>query len=238
VTESKSTPSALRPVLLELTALWLVTNLLIRGVLWAEASFGLHEAVLALVPCLFIYAPVLVCHLRGVDSYDYPLWVPRLNDGRAWGQALWRAMKWFGALLVPWMIIYHLYQSVFFGNVLRPDFPAGFFQLVAFHIFFVAIPEEFFYRGYFQTRLNEVLPKNSLFGGTAYGNSLWITSLFFAFGHSLVMFQWWHFTIFFPGLLFGLLRERTGGVLAAAFLHAFCNLGVKVLEALYGVRVG
>jgi membrane protease YdiL (CAAX protease family) len=222
-------------VLLELTALWLATNLLIRGVLWAEASFGLHEAVLALVPCLFIYAPVWVCHLRGVDSYSYPLWVPSLRDGRAWATALWRAIKWFGALLVPWLILYHLYQTVFFGNALQPEFPAGFLQLVAFHIFFVAIPEEFFYRGYFQTRLNEVLPKNAKFGGIAYGSSLWITSLFFAFGHSLVMVQWWHFSIFFPGLLFGLLRERTNGVLAAAFLHAFCNLGVKVLEALYGL---
>jgi membrane protease YdiL (CAAX protease family) len=232
---TKAQPTtALRPVLFELTALWLVTNLLIRGVLWAEKSFGLHEAVLALVPCLFIYAPVWVCHLRGVDSYTYPLWVPSLRDGRAWGLAIWRALKWFGALLVPWILVYHLYQSLS-GNVFRPDFPEGFFQLVAFHIFFVAIPEEFFYRGYFQTRLNEVLPKNGLLFGIPFGNSLWITSLFFAFGHSLVMFQWWHFSIFFPGLLFGLMRERTKGVLAAAFLHAFCNLGVKIMEALYGL---
>jgi membrane protease YdiL (CAAX protease family) len=235
VSTQAPTTKALRPVLLELTALWLVTNLLIRSVLWAEANFGLHEAVLALVPCLFIYAPVWLCHLRGVDSYSYPLWVPSLRDGRAWGAALWRATKWFGALLVPWILIYHLYQALFLGNAFQPEFPAGFLQLVAFHIFFVAIPEEFFYRGYFQTRLNEVLPKNSKFGGIAYGKSLWITSLFFAFGHSLVMFQWWHFSIFFPGLLFGLLRERTQGVLAAAFLHAFCNLGVKVFEALYRV---
>jgi len=232
-TKAQST-AALRPVLFELTALWLVTNLLIRGVLWAEASFGLHEAVLALVPCLFIYAPVWVCHLRGVDSYAYPLWVPSLRDGKAWGLAIWRATKWFGALLVPWILVYHLYQSLS-GNTFQPNFPEGFLQLVAFHIFFVAIPEEFFYRGYFQTRLNEVLPKDGLLFGIPFGNSLWITSLFFAFGHSLVMFQWWHFSIFFPGLLFGLMRERTKGVLAAAFLHAFCNLGVKIMEALYGL---
>lgn len=232
-TKAQST-AALRPVLFELIALWLVTNLLIRGVLWAEASFGLHEAVLALVPCLFIYAPVWVCHLRGVDSYTYPLWVPSLRDGKAWGLAIWRATKWFGALLVPWILVYHLYQSLS-GNTFQPNFPEGFLQLVAFHIFFVAIPEEFFYRGYFQTRLNEVLPKNGLLFGIPFGNSLWITSLFFAFGHSLVMFQWWHFSIFFPGLLFGLMRERTKGVLAAAFLHAFCNLGVKIMEALYGL---
>ena len=224
-------------VFTELILLWLVTNLLIRGVLWAEGAFGLHEAILAVVPCLFIYAPVWVCTIRGVDSYDYPLWVPRLTDFGAWWRALRLALQWFGVMLVPWLIVYHLYQTVFFGHEVGPEFPEGFFQLVAFHVFFVAIPEEFFYRGYFQTRLNEVLPKNGRIGGIPYGNSRWITSLFFAFGHSLVTFQWWHFSIFFPGLLFGLLREKTGGVLAAAFFHALCNIGVKVLEAVYGIRV-
>ena len=232
----KASTDSFRKVMLELTLLWLGTNLLIRGVLWAESAFGFHEAILALVPCLFIYAPVALCHFRGVDSYDYPLWVPRLTDFRAWGRALWTATKFFALLLVPWLLIYHLAQTFFVGNGLQPNFPEGFGQLVAFHVFFVAIPEEFFYRGYFQTRLNEVCEKKAVFGGTQYGPSLWITSLFFAFGHSLVMVQWWHFSIFFPGLLFGYLRERTGGVLAAAFLHALCNIGVKVLEALYGVR--
>jgi membrane protease YdiL (CAAX protease family) len=107
--------------------------------------------------------------------------------------------------------------------------------LIAYHLFFVAIPEEFFYRGYVQTRLNELLPRRFLIAGVPFGHGLWIAALFFAFGHSLVEFQWWHFATFFPGLLFGLLRERSGGVITGAFLHAACNVIVHMQDALYGV---
>ena len=37
--------------------------------------------------------------------------------------------------------------------------------------------------------------------------------------------------VFFPALLFGWMRERTGTVVGAAVLHACCNLLVLVLEA-------
>ena len=107
--------------------------------------------------------------------------------------------------------------------------------LVLYQIFFVAIPEEFFYRGYMQTRLNEVFHRPYLLGGAAFGAALWVTALYFAFGHSLVVLRWWHPAIFFPGLLFGLLRERTGGVLAPAFFHAACNLLVVILDTQYGL---
>jgi membrane protease YdiL (CAAX protease family) len=60
--------------------------------------------------------------------------------------------------------------------------------------------------------------------------------LFFAFGHSLVNPQWWHFATFFPGLVFAWMRERSGGVTAGAFFHAICNIGVFCLDTQYGIR--
>ena len=62
-----------------------------------------------------------------------------------------------------------------------------------------------------------------------------LTCVLFAFGHSIVIFQWWHFAIFFPALVFGWMRARTGGVIAGALFHAWCNVTVNVLDALYGV---
>ena len=256
--------AGLRRVLVEITLLWLVVLLAIRAVVTLQESLGLHEALLALVPFLFIYGPVLLCKLRGADSYGYRLYVPAFRDLPAWRAALGVNLKLLAFGLVPWMLLYHLYQVQLFGhsprlsNLLRYArkadttpwladalgplgadpwllVAAHLAVLVAYHLFFVAIPEEFFYRGYLQTRLNEVFPRRFLVAGIPFGHALWIAALFFAFGHSLVELQWWHFATFFPGLLFALMRERSGGVITGAFLHAACNVIVHVQDALYGV---
>ena len=103
--------------------------------------------------------------------------------------------------------------------------------LLPYHLFYVALPEEFFYRGYFQTRLNEVFPRRWRVFGAQLGPGLVIASLFFAFGHSLVTLRWWHFATFFPGLVFGWMRERTGGTAAGALFHAYANISVSLLNA-------
>lgn len=233
---SDTSPEARRHVFRELGVLWLLTLLGIRLVVGLQSALGLPDVVLALVPVLFIYAPVLLCNRRGVDSYAYRLSVPAFRDWRAWAQALGQAGAVMGIILVPWLLGYHLYQTTLFHySPVFSRLPAEFGTLVLYQVFFVAIPEEFFYRGYLQTRLNEVFPRPFLIGGIPFGHALWITSIVFAFGHSVVTVQWWHFAIFFPGLLFGLLRERTGGVLAGAFFHAGCNLMVILQDRLYGL---
>jgi hypothetical protein len=73
-----------------------------------------------------------------------------------------------------------------------------------------------------------------LFGATV-GPGLLMTCIIFAFGHSIVEFQWWHFAIFVPSLAFGWLRAKTGDVMAGAFFHAWCNIMATILEKLYGV---
>lgn len=108
--------------------------------------------------------------------------------------------------------------------------------LIPYHLFFVALPEEFFYRGYFQTRLNEVFPRKFLIFGVPVSWGLVIACAFFAFGHSLVTVQWWHFATFFPGLVFGWMRERTSSPLAGALFHAWANVTVTFLDTCYGVR--
>ncbi len=201
----------------------------------ALQGVGLPEATLAAVPFLFIYAPVLLCHLRGVDSYAYRIAIPAFSDYQAWKDAFFRAGVVVAIILVPWLLGYHLYQTTLFGLEPRWRVPADAWLLVPYHLFFVAIPEEFFYRGYFQTRLNEVFPRRFLLFGVPVGWGLVLASLFFAFGHSLVVFRWWHFATFFPGLLFGLLRERTGQPIAGALLHAWANVTVTWLDTQYGV---
>lgn len=200
----------------------------------AQAA-GLPDWTLAAVPFLFIYVPVGLCRLRGVDSYAYRIAIPAFSDRDAWREALGVTARVVGLVVGPWLLGYHLYQTRIFGFSPEWRVPRDAWLLIPYHLFYVAIPEELFYRGYFQTRLNEVFPRRFLIFGTPVGWGLPIASLFFAFGHSLVTIRWWHFATFFPGLVFGWLRERTGNPLAGALFHAWANVTVAWLDTAYGV---
>ena len=232
----------------ELTILWLACLLVMRVVVAIEPQIqspgltlpfglrvGLGDLVLAVVPLLFIYAPVALCRWRGVDSWSYRLAIPAFRDWPAWRQAFVLTAKVSLALLVPWLVGYHLYQAFFFHRAPGHHWPPDYLTLVLYQVFFVAIPEEFFYRGYFQTRLNEVFDRSFLVLGTPMGWGAVFATLYFAFGHSVVQFQWWHFATFFPGLVFAWMRERTGGVAAGALFHATCNVLVVSMDTFYGV---
>jgi membrane protease YdiL (CAAX protease family) len=89
----------------------------------------------------------------------------------------------------------------------------------------VALPEEFFFRGFVQGRLREVYS----------APVAWIaTAAIFALGHLLVTFEPAALAVFFPGLLFGLLRMWTGSILAGTLFHATCNLLIDVLHRSIG----
>ncbi len=213
-----------------------MTLLLIKGVVVLQRSAGLPDAVLAAVPLLFIYAPVLLCHLRGADSWGYRLSIPAFRDLGGWARALRLNALVTLVIWPPFLVGYHLYQSRLFGLEPGAGLPDDVLTLIPYQLFFVAIPEEFFYRGYFQTRLNEIFPRRFLVFGTPMGWGAVIASAYFAFGHSLVEVQWWHLATFFPGLVFAWMRERSGGVVAGAFFHAVCNIGVVLLDTHYGIR--
>ena len=238
------------PVVREVVLLYLGTLVLVRAAVGAQ-QLGAPEIVLGAVPLLFMYAPVWMCGRRGVDSWEYPLAVPGFTDVRGWlGPARW-GLGLAAAIAVPFVIGYHFWQTAgvpWVQDALRvrlyptpPEllwaWPSALhlLKLIGYHFFFVAIPEEFFYRGYMQTRLDEAFGRPWWVFGTAVGPALPITCVLFAFGHSLVILQWWHVFIIVPSLAFGWLRARTDGVLAGAWFHAACNVGVGVLDMVYGI---
>ena len=67
-------------------------------------------------------------------------------------------------------------------------------------------------------------------GGTC---SIFITAFLFAAAHSFIQFAWWHFAIFFPAIIFGWLREKTGFVTASILFHVVSNLLVAIIGASY-----
>jgi uncharacterized protein len=228
--------SARKNVWLELTLFWLAVLLVIRLIVFLQQSFGLPDFLLGLVPLLFIYAPVWLCKYRQVDSWSYRLSVPAFRDWKGWWKAIKLAVV-LNIVLWPWFVpIYHVYYSQVFKKGFIGSLPEELLLTIAYQIFYVAIPEEFFYRGYFQTRFNEVYERKWLIFGVPMGMATVYSNLFFAFGHSLVQFQWWHFATFFPGLMFSWARERSNGILPGAFFHATCNIGIICLDTMYGLR--
>jgi membrane protease YdiL (CAAX protease family) len=99
----------------------------------------------------------------------------------------------------------------------------------------VALPEEAFYRGYLQTSFDEIFPPRWRVLGASLGPSVIITSLIFAIGHFVTVPFPARFAVFFPSLVFGWLRARTGGIGAPLAFHAFCNVFSETLGRAYGV---
>jgi uncharacterized protein len=99
----------------------------------------------------------------------------------------------------------------------------------------VALPEEAFYRGYLQTRLDDAWKGRIQLLGAPVGPSILATSALFALGHFATIHDPARLAVFFPSLVFGWLRSRTDGVGAAILFHAMCNLFSETLMRGYGL---
>lgn len=108
------------------------------------------------------------------------------------------------------------------------------FALLAFsQLVVVAIPEEVFFRGYLMERLERVWPPTKNLFGAKVGWALVVSSALFALGHLLVIPNPQRLAVFFPALVFGWMRARTGSIAAGAAFHALCNVASDVLHTSY-----
>lgn len=94
-------------------------------------------------------------------------------------------------------------------------------------ILLVALPEEYFYRGYIQTSLNKIWPKTYKILIFEIGPSILVTSVLFGLGHVVVDPRPSRMSVFFPSLLFGWLRDRDRTIVSCVLYHAACNLLVE-----------
>jgi membrane protease YdiL (CAAX protease family) len=206
---------------------------------------------------LFIAVPDARLRARGEgwEAYGLP-WGRGLADPatrRAWG----RGALWAAGLAA---VVFPLFAAAFwaFGRVL-PALPPGLAAalapygppgtlhlrlperaglLLVLQLLVVALPEELFYRGWMQTAWARAFPaRGATFLSARLGAGFLATQALFAVGHLATDPRPWRVATFFPALLFGWLRERTGSVAAPVLLHAASNLFLFTLEAsLYGGR--
>lgn len=209
----------------EALGFWLLTAVSIR------LAVGLSDNWLAIVKSLaLIYLPLLWIFVTRRDFDDYALTM------RPFGLSLSVFAIVSVATLVPFYagtyLLAPLWTEMGFLRgerfVLRmpPDVPL----LLVTEILAIALPEEIFYRGYLQTRLDEAMPGRVRILGAQIGWALPVSSLVFVAGHLAVAPAAWQLAIFFPSLVFGWMRARTGSLVAPILYHALSNVGMMVLQ--------
>ena len=203
------------------------------GVAFLEPTGLLRANLAGVAALLFILVPDRLLRARGEPWQDYGLPWWGIGDARTWAAWSRGAAVGIGVslLVLPPFAAALVGGARLYGIPLefRPRLPAGFVLAVAVQFLVVAIPEELFYRGWMQTAWGRRGPSRRVLG-VEIGPGFLATQALFAAGH-LVTLQPWRLATFFPGLLFGWLRTRTGGVVAPAVAHALSNLLVLFLEA-------
>jgi uncharacterized protein len=142
------------------------------------------------------------------------------------GASALKALKWCALSAGLWFPLfvggYLLWWKPHTEFHLRPG-EAPLDELFA-HVLAIALPEEMFYRGYLQSRLDRVWPPRFRVLGTKVGYGLLLSSAIFALGHLVTTPVISRLAVFFPSLMFGWLRARTRGIGAGVLFHAACNL--------------
>lgn len=182
----------------------------------------------AIFAILFIYVPVMVLwwRKRKIDFLDN-------SPGMFFRGVLFFVVS---AVIIfpPYFLGSHFWMVMVYGRKsfqLAP-FP-DFWKTAVFQLLLVALPEEFFFRGYMQGALNTVFKARWRVFGAQLGFAWLLTAAVFALSHSFVNYQWWHFSIFFPALVFGWLREKTGSITAPILFHALSNIASDYVARCY-----
>lgn len=243
-------PKALRePLLTFLAAIALASALFWVG----RAVPFVHRNLHAGIALIFFYAPVAAAHLGG-RRFDFRQAGLRL-DPLPLNLAVFAAVS---ALTLP---LFTVGFFAFYGLACGPGgeipalvhrlcptlgvggwlgwgqghlrLPPDFALLTFNQVIVVALPEEMFFRGYLLGRLESRWPARRRLLGAPVGRALIVSAALFALGHFLVDFNPQRLAVFFPALVFGWMRARTGSVAPGTAYHALCNLVSEILHTSY-----
>lgn len=211
----------------EVLAAWAVAVALI----WAAWRFLPGDAPRLASAAIWLAIPVAL-HLARRRSFE------------AEGLAYNRPLRSLGRVLAYAAVFLPLYTIGFFAVFGRAgwEIPGPDVLLTAFvaSLFYAALPEEVFFRGLVQPRLATLYPEPPRrVAGIPLSKPIVIAAALFALTHaaflpnpfSLAGLE--RLTTFFPGLLFGALREDTGDVVAPALFHSLCNAWLSTLQLGY-----
>jgi membrane protease YdiL (CAAX protease family) len=185
------------------------------------------EHVFTVAVAVQLYVPLYLVGKRGLTRDSLGLSLSRWREDLRWVALL------AVATVVPFALGHHLWQTVVVGRPFSPSLPDHFLADTLLEVGVVALAEEVYFRGYLQERLERIWPARRRLLGAPFGRAVVVTSAIFALAHFVGEYRFARLGPFFPGLVFGLLRARTGTIVGAAGYHAFCNLLGDFLWASY-----
>lgn len=167
------------------------------------------------IPVVWTVAALVPTFLGGRGWADLGVVTPRLKrDGSAFLIAL-------GVLLL-FLIGAWLFARTGRPLPWAPGGAGGAWASWAFYqVVYVALPEELFFRGYAQERIARLLPVAPAAAGVT---AVVLSSAIFALAHWAVSGSAAATCVFFPALIFGWLRARTGALWAPVCFHAAANV--------------
>jgi membrane protease YdiL (CAAX protease family) len=168
----------------------------------SDYRVGLIAAVWIIVPGIS-----MVFQRRKLKAYGISL--------PGWKQSLIIMLISGLVLLSAYLIGYYIFS---------PVMPEGLALLTINTFLFVALPEEFFFRGYLQSELNTIFGKKFNFLSAEFGPALYITAVIFTLSHIFVQMNWSKAGLIFLSLVLGWIREKSGNIFAAAGFHTLANV--------------
>jgi CAAX protease family protein len=222
---------------IEVAAAFVATTVVV-AVLWhAQSVPQIRNNLHALVGVMFLLVPFFALRGRGdIESYGFRL--RPVGHGlvlAAIGVCLVLPLFVGGFVLWTRFACAHVPSLVpaACARALHPTlrWPSDLATRALAQLVVVALPEELFFRGYVQGRLEDAWPPRWRLLGAPIGGAWVAAAALFACGHFLVTFEPQMLTRFFPGLLFGWMFARTRSILPSTIFHAACNILMDVLSA-------
>ena len=218
---------------------------------------GLFLAFTALLAALYVLAGRVAfvgAHLTELYAVLF-LVIPHVWAARTGAEVplfgpLARGLLWGAAVSVAVLGLFALGYELYFRLLCAGELPAswnlgrscaalhGFRfpgwsatgHLFLIHAVAVALPEEYFYRGFLQPLVLRSPTLAGLGGHRRLAVAVVLQAACFAAGHALVDFNPMRAAVFFPGLLFGALAAGSGGLWAPILFHAAANVVSETLE--------
>jgi uncharacterized protein len=198
--------------------------LLITKLALVQQSPALKPYTEIIISSAWLYLPVILLLVNRVTFEDLAL--KKLSVGQS---IVWFAIACAAVFPVFYFICW-LGATQIMGWKFKFAMPDIFWKMALSQLLLVALPEELFFRGYLQSRFNQILGKNWKFLSAQIGPGILVTAFLFAFAHFMIKPSADRLLVFFPALLFGFLREKTDSLIAPILFHFACNLTFIIFQ--------
>lgn len=180
---------------------------------------------------IWIYIPTIVILIHGRKFEEYGITL------KGWKNSLLLTSITLLIVYPPYFIVFYLFEIFSKSATFQLTLSQSFLTRFVFLTLFISLPEEYFFRGYLQTELNRLLGKKYRLFGVNFGFGLILSAILFGFVHYLFGAGWSGLLTMFAALLFGWLREQTGGILAPTLFHGFGNIIYVTLVESFQVKM-